>query len=401
MKKLSALLFGVVLFSLLPIKGWGQEAYAWFNDNTLTFCYDNLRASREGGTYNLTEGDNEPAWCHFASINKVVFNPEFADARPTSTCAWFEGVRVSEIPTLSYLNTSAVTCMKRMFNNAMNFTTLDLSTFDTSNVTDMSFMFDNCYNLTSLDLSSFNTSKVTRMYSMFYQCRALKTLDLSNFDTSNVTNMSDMFFGCSKLTFLGLSGSFNTSKVSNMSEMFCACSKLTTLDLSNFDTSKATNMDHMFSNCTGLTTLDISNFNTPTVRKMGYMFNGCSSLTTIYVGDGWTTALVSSSEDMFNNCTNLVGGKGTTYDAEHVDADYAHIDGGPSDPGYFSEKVDGILGDVNSDGYVTIADVTALSDYLLGLDSTIDLSVADCNNDSNVSIADVTALIDYILNGQW
>ena len=401
MKKLSALLFGVALLSLLPIKGWGQEAYAWYNDHTLTFCYDNLRASREGGTYNLNEGDNEPVWCHFASINNVVFNPEFADVRPTSTCAWFEGVKASEIPTLTYLNTSAVTCMKRMFNNAMNLTTLDLSNFNTSNVTDMSIMFDNCVNLTSLDLSSFNTINVKKMYCMFYQCKALTALDLSNFDTSNVTDMSLMFGVCSKLTSLGLSGSFKTSRVSNMSEMFYACSKLTTLDLSNFDTSNASNMDHMVYKCSSLTTLDISNFNTPKVKKMSYMFSGCSSLTAIYAGDGWTTDLVTSSEDMFNNCTNLVGGKGTTYDAEHVDADYAHIDGGPSDPGYFSEKVDGILGDVNSDGYVTIADVTALSDYLLGLDSTIDLSVADCNNDTNVTIADVTALIDYILNGQW
>lgn len=59
-------------------------------------------------------------------------------------------------------------------------------------------------------------------------------------------------------------------------------------------------------------------------------------------------------------------------------------------------------GDVNRDGDVSIADVTALIDYLLsGDDSGINLDAANCNNDSDVSIADVTALIDYLLSGNW
>ena len=57
-----------------------------------------------------------------------------------------------------------------------------------------------------------------------------------------------------------------------------------------------------------------------------------------------------------------------------------------------------ITGDVNNDGSVTIADVTALIDYLLTLDaSAVNLDAADMNGDSQVTIADVTALIDYLL----
>lgn len=41
---------------------------------------------------------------------------------------------------------------------------------------------------------------------------------------------------------------------------------------------------------------------------------------------------------MFYMCPNLVGGKGTTYDSNHVDASYAHIDGGMANPGYFTAK---------------------------------------------------------------
>ena len=55
-------------------------------------------------------------------------------------------------------------------------------------------------------------------------------------------------------------------------------------------------------------------------------------------------------------------------------------------------------GDVNGDGQVSIADVSALIDLLLG-GSTISNPAADVNLDSNVSIADVSALIDLLLSG--
>ena len=59
-------------------------------------------------------------------------------------------------------------------------------------------------------------------------------------------------------------------------------------------------------------------------------------------------------------------------------------------------------GDVNMDGTTSIADVTALIDYLLSGDDTgIDLVAADTNLDDGVSIADVTTLIDYLLCGSW
>ena len=41
---------------------------------------------------------------------------------------------------------------------------------------------------------------------------------------------------------------------------------------------------------------------------------------------------------MFLNCSNLVGGAGTTYSADHTDYTYAHIDGGTANPGYFTDK---------------------------------------------------------------
>lgn len=104
----------------------------------------------------------------------------------------------------------------------------------------------------------------------------------------------------------------------------------------------------------------INYLNTENVKFMGTMFNGCSHLETIYAGKGGSTSSVTYSDRMFYGCTNLVGGQGTTYNKNFVDAARAHIDGGPSNPGYLTEGVDLLPGDVNSDGEVNIADVNAV-----------------------------------------
>ncbi len=59
-------------------------------------------------------------------------------------------------------------------------------------------------------------------------------------------------------------------------------------------------------------------------------------------------------------------------------------------------------GDVDCDGNVGIADVTALVDYILsGEDSEVNLDAADCDENGIIGIADVTALVDFIINGTW
>ena len=70
----------------------------------------------------------------------------------------------------------------------------------------------------------------------------------------------------------------------------------------------------------------------------------------------------------------------------------------------YIEKVEapvGLRGDVNNDNNVSIDDVTALIDYLLGVNSDVNMGNADCDLSGNISIDDVTALIDYLLMGNW
>ena len=231
---------------------------------------------------------------------------------------------------VSNFDTSNVTNMRSMFSNSQA-TTLDVSNFDTSNVTYMNIMFGNSQ-ATTLDVSNFDTSNVTTMAQMFESSQAT-TLDVSNFDTSKVTSMGSMFQH-SQATTLDLSN-FNTTNVTNMSWMFYY-SKATTLDVSNFDTSKVTNMGSMFVNSKA-TTLDLSNFNTSNVTNMAQMFNSSTNLKTIYVSNKFNTDKVTSSTNMFRGCTNLVGGAGTKYNSSYVDKTYARIDGGTSNPGYFTD----------------------------------------------------------------
>jgi surface protein len=238
---------------------------------------------------------------------------------------------------VSGFNTEKVTDMSSMFNGCSGLTSLDVSNFKTNNVTSMSYMFRGCSGLTSLDVSDFNTEKVTSMSLIFSGCSGLTSLDVSGFNTEKVTKMDYMFYGCSGLTSLDVSG-FNTGNVTDMSRMFSGCSGLTSLDVSGFNTEKVTEIFDMFKDCSALTSLDMSGFNTEKVTSMREMFLNCSGLITIYVGSGWNTDAVTKSTDMFNGCTKLVGGAGTVYNADHVDVTYAHIDGGTSNPGYFTDK---------------------------------------------------------------
>ena len=129
----------------------------------------------------------------------------------------------------------------------------------------------------------------------------------------------------------------NTSEVTNMNMMFYDCSSLKYIDLSNFSTDNAEEMSMMFFLCSSLGEINISHFNTSKVKDMSSMFGFCENLKTIYCGDTWTMSSVINSNEMFKYCFALVGGSGTDYDANHIDGEYARIDGGEESPGYFTD----------------------------------------------------------------
>ena len=257
---------------------------------------------------------------------------------------------------LSSLNTNNVTNMKSMFLNSQ-VSALDLSDFDTSKVINMESMFSNSQ-VDKLDLSSFDTSNVVNMHSMFSSSQAT-SIDLSSFDIKNVTDVEELFYE-SNVTKLDLS-SFTSNKATSMYWMFFG-SSIKYLDISNFDTSNVTDMIGTFEVSSLIDIVGLNNFNTSNVTNMSYMFDGYqgesldlssfdtsnvtdmtqmfskSKLKTIYVSNKFSIDKVSTSNNMFLNSTNLVGSSGTKYDSAKIDKTYARIDGGTSNPGYFTFK---------------------------------------------------------------
>ena len=423
------------------------------DNNTLTFYYDTNRSNREGTTYRLNDGSDHTRWEGInPNITRVVFDPSFADVRPTTTFGWFYDMqKLKTIEGIQYLNTSEVTNMGYMFYNCIVLINLYLGHFNTDKVTNMAGMFYVCYNASKLDLTSFNTSKVTNMEYMFRECSHLNVVYVGDgWNTDAVTESTEMFYECYFLkgarstefeednpkdkTYAHLDGGasnpgyfckkgdepyavyddsdntltfyydgdsnqrvgtayslnadneealwadvctevvqvtfdqsfasarptttygwfsgmenlesiegiehLNTSEVTRMDNMFNGCEALTSLDLSHFNTAKVTSMTGMFARCSSLTDLDLRTFNTASVNAMYDMFNGCTNLTSIYVGLGWTADAAAQSTDVFKDCNNLKGSQGTAYDGNHLDGDYAHVDGGTDNPGYLSHLIE-------------------------------------------------------------
>ena len=258
-------------------------------------------------------------------------------------------------------NTSNVTNMSCLFYSCRALQSIDLThaNFNTSNVTTMGGMFSDCYKLTAIDLThdNFVTSQVTNMNSMFNDCRRLTSIDLTTFDTHNLINAEAMFASCDDLSNIIGINDIDTSKLQRIGSMFFDCRSLTSLDLSSWNTSSIVSFagglqtnggtpglfhdGGTFEYCTNLKELDLSSWDTSRATNMSYMFFRCNQLEKIYASTSFVTTYVSNSTNMFNNCNEITGGNGTVFDENHIDQEYAWIDGrvdpetGYNRPGYF------------------------------------------------------------------
>ncbi len=358
---------------------------------------------------------------------------------------------------LSRFYTANITRMDYMFQSCSSLTELDLTNFNTSNVTTMQSMFDGCSNLNTILVSDkWSVASLQHSENMFSECgtdavtqdtreayvvisNGTLTFKFDNqkpssnayslntgkanvgwntkwneitkvvFDDSfryyKPTTCSNWFYGGSKITSIeGMSQNLNTEAVTQTYSMFKGCSLLSSIDFSHFNTSSIENMESMFQLCSSLTALDLSNFNTSEVTNMQMMFDDCSNLKTIIVGDGWTTDKVNHSTNMFSDCTNLVGGEGTTYDASKTDKTYAIVDGGSSAPGYLTKRKN-----ITS---IAIATLPTKTEYNIGesLDltggqlevtfddnskKTYDLAIAEITGFNSQNVAELTLEVKY------
>ncbi|MFA5746321.1 MAG: BspA family leucine-rich repeat surface protein [archaeon] len=155
------------------------------------------------------------------------------------------------------------------FSNASNLIITATDILDTSEITDMSYMFSGCWSLTDIPrINEWDTSNVTAMSNMFEEASSFN--QPLNFDTSNVTYMDNMFYSASSFN---QPLDFNTSNVINMDAMFAGASSFN--QPLNFDTSKVSSMFALFRNATDFNQpLD---FNTSNVMNMSAMFVGASN----------------------------------------------------------------------------------------------------------------------------
>ena len=229
----------------------------------------------------------------------------------------------------SVLNTSKVTTMERMFEDAASLITLDVSTWDLSRVQSLKAMFQCCYDLTTLDVSKWNVSRVTDLTAFMNMAADeqlnynLKTLDVSNWDVANNTSLRYTFSGLAALQQLPI-GTWNTSKVTTLYGFAMNCFALTELDIATktvthdtrgtytaWDVSKVETAYSAFAapseTNTGvmqLTSLDLASWNPVSLQTAAHMLHNCVNITAIDL-ENWNTPVLQSLDSVFLGCTNL------------------------------------------------------------------------------------------------
>ena len=293
----------------------------------------------------------------------------------TATSMDLKGLDVSNVENASY-----------MFQNCTKLENVDVSNWDTSHIQNLEGLFYYCKSLKQADLNNWNISNTTNLRATFYRCQQLVELKIDKWDVSKVKNFASIFGYCSNIKVLNLK-EWITSSAETFYAMFDGCTHVTTLDVSNFDTSKVYSLawmfsgtwnlkniigmenwnvnyvssaDHMF-NTTHVFSLELPDFTQSRIKDITSMFTDnyylesldltklpmnkitnltntfseCHKLKTIYVQDDYVPKSVIA-QGTFKGCTSLVGGSGTKYDPTFIDSTGARIDGGSSNPGYFT-----------------------------------------------------------------
>ena len=370
--------------SLMPIN-------ILLNDNNLTkVIVDSdkpLKSVKSVGTLDIFDSKVD---CYTDGDELHIYNVNGGKVKAPQNSHKLFASCTAEYMDLKGLDVSSVTNANQMFENCIKMTNLDVSNWDTDSLSDMIFIFNGCTSLKKLDLNHWNVSKVKDFKRLFYGCRNLTVLNVSDWDVSNVQDFTCTFNYCSILPYVDLS-KWNTSSAKSFYAMFDGCNYINNLDLSKWNTQNVYNVSWMFSGTYRLTNLKgVENWDTQNIKYIEYwfrycglseiklpdltkndissikhLFDGanniteidltkidmnkvidlketfayCPKLKTIYVADDFVNKS-TQSRDTFLNCPSLIGGSGTKYDPTFIDSTAARIDGGVSNPGYFTSISD-------------------------------------------------------------
>ena len=280
--------------------------------------------------------------------------------------------------------------------------------------------FANCDGITSVSLPAGLTTFKKQAFS---GCTALTGITIPN----GVTMLPDaLFMNCTALT----SVSIPEGVVSMGKNMFNGCASLSDVVIPNTVTSMGAGV---FQDCTSLRAITLSNslqivpekaFSGCTslsrlvipdaIIDLGYQaFKKCGNLTDVTIG----SSVLSLGIEVFHSCPNIavvtcrsivppttpnpdcftrtIYNKATLRVPAESYHDYKNSGIWPWFKNMVGVDVNSVLGDVNGDKEVNLADVNTIIDVVLAADS---VTVCDVNGDGEVNIADVNAIIDIILN---
>ena len=235
---------------------------------------------------------------------------------------------------LNNWNISNVTTLQQTFFRCQHLVELKIDKWDVSNVKNFTSIFGYCSNVKNLDLKKWDTRSAQTFYAMFDGCESLTVLNLTNFNTSNAYNFAWMFSSTWKLENIIGMENWDVSQAENIEYMFNG-SNLINIRLPDFTNSKINSIASTFKNNKNVQNIDLTRINMNNINNLTEAFKNNTNLKTIYVQEDYKYKSANYSNTFFD-CLSLVGGAGTKYDPTFIDSTAARIDGGPSNPGYFT-----------------------------------------------------------------
>ena len=262
----------------------------------------------------------------------------------------------------------------------------ELTSLDLSHCSDELFSLDCRYNQIS---GTFDVSRFTELYQLAISSNEISQLIMG----SDYPDLKDIYCQANEIPSIDVSG------CSALQTLYCGGNELTALDVSG---------------CSALQLLHCGVNQISSLRA-----NDCPSLHDVYmiynrvkapkmgqfVADlptwpednmGELYVICNDDEEYTEGNVITVAQVNQAHD-KGWNVYHENADGSAWEP-YAGSSF--ILGDVNGDGNVNIADVTTLISMVLrGNSSVNDCPAGDVNGDGNLNIADVTALISMVLRG--
>ncbi|MBB3836022.1 surface protein [Runella defluvii] len=184
------------------IEGYGGKPFVttWKTDNSGTSSATSITIPTLGTGYNYdVDWNNDGIYDELGVTGSVTHNYGTAGTYTVAIRGDFPRIHfnsvgdASKLLTISQWGDIAWTSMSSAFNGCNNLSVTATDVPNLSGVTSLSSMFANCTILNGpANISTWNTSTITGMSRMFQEATSFNQ-DISNWDVSNVTNMSLMF----------------------------------------------------------------------------------------------------------------------------------------------------------------------------------------------------------------